>query len=707
MGTLKTFGVLLFALLLSSSQCYYLSHTINSIDNAKLATRENHPIHKVGSEKDKGGIVIADKAEYRITDIEDKNERITVIVENWSSIVVYVVFITTAFALTVLSISRVIEDKIENAQDAFLKNAYNMCFKQIALISVINLVLWLTLQTRIAKKLDSIFVKEVLEKGHLDKDVSIVEPIFESLLSISIMLLAWYIVYAIYFQFVVRRLIAWMRITDNSDVLTLSKEIEFLERRCFSPIFHKHTFDKGNFIANRYEFIDNINSMSIPRVDPGGYYFMEYLRANMFDLSVNMLKFPLEALFIVMISALIFKKTFTFKGRNEVVIICTLSIVCAIAMVFLSVHLSMIEQKLYPKNLSKYLILKHNTSDWDISRQYNDPTLPSYKIDVDANESGNDLSKLIKEDSPATKHENLFYLKSKGPVVLLKLFEITCYTFLIILSLWVYLIQQHSETWLTTFRVGNAIMGGSLLVISGLVPKVFYSLIVVSKTGMMVDLNTLSTVWESHKSNNTRHAIELIDALNLDSVVSSITRNGDTYWRHLLAKFRTSPLAIQKQIYEMWNALDNKGRGVIDMPQILRFISSQGIKTSPKKRIRDFVKVFTREQPYKLNEEEFLVMGLIIKQIIVIPLDRSQMKLLFEDVYGIPWTSPCGMDSDSLQKILKHLGIKWSEGDRRHLLDFLSGGNCDGMSAESFIERLASVEELLQPTNYNNLVSEV
>ncbi|BAM42091.1 conserved hypothetical protein [Theileria orientalis strain Shintoku] len=626
----------------------------------------------------------------------------------WSTVVVVVVVLTSTFAILMMTLFKLIEGKIEDTQDLFLKNAFNMCFRQIALIGVINLVLWLILQTRIATKLDNIIFKQNRNLPHLKNNTnSIVEPIFECLLSISVILLAWYLVYVVYFQFIVRRTIAWMRKTDNSDVLTTAKEVEFLEKSFCNRLWNPGVLRRGKFLANRFEFIDNINAMSLPKNDPGGYYFMEYLRANLLDISVQMLRFPRAVFVFVILFSVVLRNTLNFEGMNEVMVLSVFSTLCALSMLLLHIYVFLIEDKLYPSKLSQYLILKHNTNDMEISKFFNQSLLPPYKLAQLEDEPNNFLTKLVHGDAPVNKHEDLFLFKSKGPKILVKLFELICFSLMIILAIWVYLVQQHQNTWLIHFRFGNPIILCNLGVVAFLIPKILYSLIVVGKTGLLIELDTLEKVWESNRSNNTRHAMELIDALNLDAVETSLKRNGDTYWRHLLAKLKTSPLAVQKQMNDIWCSLDSKKKGVIGMTKILRFMSSQGLQITNKKRIKEFIKSFTRTKPYTLTEEEFLVLGLVVKQIIVIPLDISQMKILFEQVYGIPWTSAYGIDSDSLQTIIKHLGLKWNEGDRRHLLDFLSGGRCDGMSPENFIEQLSTVELLLKPNESNSFSLEV
>lgn len=196
------------------------------------------------------------------------------------------------------------------------------------------------------------------------------------------------------------------------------------------------------------------------------------------------------------------------------------------------------------------------------------------------------MVRFVHGDGPVNKHENLFVFKSKGPKILAKLFENLCFGFLLVLSICVYLIQQHGDTWLKQYRFGIFVVFVSTIVIGFLTPKILYSLIVISKTGLLIDFETVEKVWESNRSNNTRHAMEIIDALNLDYVMNSLNTKGETYWRHLVGKLKTSPLAVQEQMSEVWRSLDGRKKGYIGMEKILRYISSQGLQFSNNKKIK-------------------------------------------------------------------------------------------------------------------------
>ncbi|PHJ19271.1 transmembrane protein, partial [Cystoisospora suis] len=67
---------------------------------------------------------------------------------------------------------------------------------------------------------------------------------------------------------------------------------------------------------------------------------------------------------------------------------------------------------------------------------------------------------------------------------------------------------------------------------------------------------------------------------------------------------------------------------------------------------------------------------------------------LFEGQYGIPWTSPVGIDLAALSKILTELRLTWSEGKKRYLLDFIGGKRgTTAVSPDHLVSQLQAMEE--------------
>ncbi|KAK2198398.1 EF-hand domain pair [Babesia duncani] len=571
--------------------------------------------------------------------------------------IVAVVIITCTFAIVILFIHGAIENKIEDSGDQFLKNAYNMCFKQIALICLINLVLWLFMQTRMATLIDSYISSQYSSIYYAANNIkSVTESVFEALLSICIILLLWYIIYVIYFQFVVRRIASWMAKVDNSDILTTSKEIEFLERSWMSYIFYRGVISKAQYLSSRFEFIENLSAIKNKNVELCGYYFMEYMRANILKLAVKMFRPPTEMFLLIMLLVTLFRKAFDFNGVLEVIVVCALFVFCTLSMIFFYLHISHIESQLYPRFLSQYLMYKHNMSSDNLVENQDNFILPAYKCSSSA-EPCSHVDSFYNGLEATNNHENLFIFKSRGPVVAFKFFEVTTFSFLMLLSFWAYLVQQHRETWLKSYIWGNYMIACCFLCNAVLLPKLLYSIIIVTKTGMLIDVDMVEIVYESRKSENTKHAIELIDALNLDGAYAYIINRGDEEWRDLLVQLKTCPSGVQKHLDVIWCQLDAKKEGYISASKAMQFLSSQGIVTNPHKRAKKFLEAFMRTQWGKLNQQEFFLLGLVVKNLIIHPLKEEKMKLLFEQVYCIPWGSPYGITLESLQSIERHVSL--------------------------------------------------
>ncbi|KAL8269875.1 hypothetical protein Esti_006207 [Eimeria stiedai] len=149
----------------------------------------------------------------------------------------------------------------------------------------------------------------------------------------------------------------------------------------------------------------------------------------------------------------------------------------------------------------------------------------------------------------------------------------------------------------------------------------------------------------------------------------------------------------------MWASLDEEHLGQIDRPKLFKFLKSQGLTLRTESDVNDFLQVFDRTNKGGVDEEEFYVLVIVVKQLLMEPLDKDALRALFEDKYGIPWAAPTGIEINTLSRILSELGLQWSEGQRRYLLDFVGGKRgTTGVSADLFVSQLQAMEEqTLQP----------
>ncbi|EWC86233.1 hypothetical protein PFNF54_04963 [Plasmodium falciparum NF54] len=221
----------------------------------------------------------------------------------------------------------------------------------------------------------------------------------------------------------------------------------------------------------------------------------------------------------------------------------------------------------------------------------------------------------------------------------------------------------------------------------------------VTKTGYLIDTKLLEQVWEYERSDNIKRISEFIDAIKIKSTLHALKEGGEIFWRQLLIKSSTVPSNIQEKMFSIWIGLDEENRGIIDSSKILKFLKSQGINLTSEHDIREFLEVFDRNNKNGLNQEEFFVLIIIVKQILVELLDINAVQSLFEEVYGIPWKSLSSIDVNSLKKILTELNLKWPHGKIRNLIDFVcENKKTKYVSAEYFIKQLINIEEVtLQP----------
>lgn len=221
----------------------------------------------------------------------------------------------------------------------------------------------------------------------------------------------------------------------------------------------------------------------------------------------------------------------------------------------------------------------------------------------------------------------------------------------------------------------------------------------ITKTGYMIDTKLLEKVWEYERSDNIKRISEFIDAIKIKSTLHALKEGGDVFWRQLSIKASTVPPKIHEKMLGIWTSLDEENRGVIYAPKILKFLKSQGINLVSEDDIQEFLDVFDRTNKKGLNQEEFFVLILIVKQILVELLDINAVQSLFEEVYAIPWKSPSAIDVNNLKKILDALNLSWPHGKIRNLIDFVcENKKTKFVSSEYFIKQLINIEEVtLQP----------
>ncbi|XP_026191231.1 uncharacterized protein LOC34618402 [Cyclospora cayetanensis] len=270
---------------------------------------------------------------------------------------------------------------------------------------------------------------------------------------------------------------------------------------------------------------------------------------------------------------------------------------------------------------------------------------------------------------------------------------------LIVLSWWIQLLRSHPATWLRISWWGNISVGVCALLHFGLLKNVLYSTVLALHSGMLVNHDLFEKVWEIQRAENVRRTAELVDGLRVQSTLFAINEGGEMFWKQMQIKALSVSRAVKEQMVVMWASLDEEHLGQIDRPKLFKFLKSQGLSIRTEADVNDFLQIFDRTNKGGVDAEEFYVLLIVIKQLLMEPLDKDALRALFEDKYGIPWTAPTGVDVNSLARILSELGLQWSEGQRRYLLDFVGGKRgTTGVSADLLVSQLQAMEEqTLQP----------
>ncbi|SOV83387.1 conserved Plasmodium membrane protein, unknown function [Plasmodium reichenowi] len=619
-----------------------------------------------------------------------------------NSAFLFIILFTLFFSLIIQNIVYFIEKKVRNSKDQFRKDLLNTAFRQISLITIINLTIWGILQTNIAEAFDEVIFNDILPRhrnidGVLHNVEPLLEVIFEKILFISMNFLICYSIFIVSIHFVTRTILKWFSESDNSDVASVAKEVKESQRKCFrNYFFFFRNVRNSKYLAHRYDFSENVDAISIPGLDPNGYYYYEYMRASLLKYNVKLIKIPNAVILFLIFVCISLRPFYNIRLKAEVIFLNVLSLICIIGLISLFVYLYRIDTKLLPRDISKYLLNKYHIETCDKNKR---DVTPYYKLLKQESVYPSALNYFFYKTTFPNKHEQLFLLWGNGPSLINFIFQTLCFCFLIILSCWIFLLRVDNITWFQLYSYGSLSICVCILVFFFILKYIIYYNVMVTKTGYLIDTKLLEQVWEYERSDNIKRISEFIDAIKIKSTLHALKEGGEIFWRQLLIKSSTVPSNIQEKMFSIWIGLDEENRGIIDSSKILKFLKSQGINLTSEHDIREFLEVFDRNNKNGLNQEEFFVLIIIVKQILVELLDINAVQSLFEEVYGIPWKSLSSIDVNSLKKILTELNLKWPHGKIRNLIDFVcENKKTKYVSAEYFIKQLINIEEVtLQP----------
>ncbi|PHJ14764.1 transmembrane protein, partial [Cystoisospora suis] len=286
--------------------------------------------------------------------------------------------------------------------------------------------------------------------------------------------------------------------------------------------------------------------MSIPGVDPSGYYFMEYLRASLLRLAIEMIRLPNSTLFFLMIAGVCLRPTYSFRLSQETGLISGLSCACLVGSLLVWAYAWRIEKQLLPRQVPHYLVMRYHMEvggggaagagggGADSRTEYLKDYTPPYKLQKQKNAWPGVLSNFCLGTTLPNKHQQLFCFWANGPSIVLRALEASFFCQLLVLAWWIQLFRSHPSTWLSLNWWGSLVVGLCAFIQFALLKSIVYTVLLALNSGMLVDPDLLEKVWDLQRAENVRRTAELIDALRVQSTLFAISEGGDIFWRQLL-----------------------------------------------------------------------------------------------------------------------------------------------------------------------------
>ncbi|KAK1442563.1 hypothetical protein BgAZ_300810 [Babesia gibsoni] len=556
---------------------------------------------------------------------------------------------------------------VVQSKDEFMRQSFDSCLRQVSLMSFILLCFNIVLHTDIASRLEMLF-------SNIPEHLQVIDVIMQ----VSFFLLCFFIVFCLCIAFSVSRIVKFMRKCDEADILTTAKEYDFV---CSSILsLDNGVLERAKYLVTRMEFSEEAKRHGFQ--ENGSRYFYDYMRASVMKTSMKFTRVS-RGSFVVTLCVLAIMRL--VKKVEIFALLKLLMYINSMVIFLLTARLLSLEKKLYPNELSQYLLLKLNIGDIE------DILRPVYKQN-DRNSPFDQAQDPIYDLTSAEAHERIFWFGENGPAVLQNLYEVFFFCQLILLSVWLYNVKNQPYMAFRSFE--DLVPLFLTLTIIIWLPCILYSLVVVSRCGGLIDRDLLELVINTSRIEDSKHAIQLIDVLAVESVRNYLERGGEESWKALLGKHKTLPDKVIAQVATEWDVLRNKYDRV-ELDQVSKYIISQlpGAAVCSKRQLKEFIKLFMRGDGRTLNAEEFTALGCVIKNILVNPLDEAYLADLFQDRYDIPWKSPCGIHMNNFDIILKNLNLKWTVTSQRHFLEFIGCGELEGLSPEYFVKQLEQVQE--------------
>lgn len=124
-----------------------------------------------------------------------------------------------------------------------------------------------------------------------------------------------------------------------------------------------------------------MQAMGIPGVDPSGYYFMEYMRASLMQMAIQMLRLPTSTLVFLMVVVVGLRPFLSFRVHPEAALLSVCSFLCLLGMLAVWAYVGCIERQLLPTRVPHYLVVRYHVEvGGETDAEYLGDYTPPYKL---------------------------------------------------------------------------------------------------------------------------------------------------------------------------------------------------------------------------------------------------------------------------------------------------------------------------------------
>lgn len=255
--------------------------------------------------------------------------------ENWAAVILILIIIvfTASFELCTSGILKWL--KKQDLQG--LQNMLNAVFKELTILGFISLLLFSTVRSGIAQKLnDKVFgqtetekvaIKEAAEKGQIPAPPTTLQELFEDVHILIFVIMVMYIVEAAILLLVGRRTIHSFAALDRQSKEELAGALSDVgsQNEGGLPVITQHRQEVLVFYGLRERFLNPPISV-FTKPHEKSFPFSNYLAANYTELLVELIELPVTSLLIVLIMTLLLRPFMILQGVSFLLFLVAIAV---------------------------------------------------------------------------------------------------------------------------------------------------------------------------------------------------------------------------------------------------------------------------------------------------------------------------------------------------------------------------------------------